>query len=280
MMKIYSRSGPVAYKAFTFSDGQPHVEIQAYNIEDGHVWIEAPIRSGQELLEILVAKDALDSLGVLTSLNIRYLLGARMDRRIARCQPFTLQVISRLINGAGFKKIRVLDPHSEAGVALLDAEPMYPVHAASCVLGHYNHYDTVVVAPDAGAEARVERLLTMSPVGPPFTMVRCKKTRETTTGKLSGFTVLDKSAVQGRRCLIMDDLCDGGGTFVGLAEKLHEAGALSVALFVTHGIFSRGTKLEGIDTVYTTDSYKAVTDYQRGPGPIVIRVDMNAPIFP
>jgi ribose-phosphate pyrophosphokinase len=274
MMKISSRSGPIAYKSFNFSDSQPHVEIQAYRIEDGHVWIEAPIRSGQELLEILVAKDALDSMGVLTSLNIRYLLGARMDRRIGRAQPFTLQVIARLINSAGFKKVRVLDPHSEVSLALLDAEPMYPVHAASCVLGHYNHYDTVVVAPDSGAKDRVQRLLKLSTDGPPFTMVPCQKTREIGTGALSDFIVLDQSLVNGQKCLIMDDLCDGGATFIKLAPKLREAGARSVDLFVTHGIFSRGTRLEGIDTIYTTDSYKSVADYQ--PGPIVIRVDMNA----
>jgi ribose-phosphate pyrophosphokinase len=57
------------------------------------------------------------------------------------------------------------------------------------------------------------------------------------------------------RCLIVDDICDGGATFVALARKLREAGAIEVSLFVTHGIFSKGKDLEGIDNIYTTGSF-------------------------
>lgn len=55
--------------------------------------------------------------------------------------------------------------------------------------------------------------------------------------------------------LIVDDICDGGGTFVGLAKELRAAGATRVYLYVTHGIFSKRLPLEGIDHVYTTDSF-------------------------
>ena len=58
-----------------------------------------------------------------------------------------------------------------------------------------------------------------------------------------------------RRILIVDDICDGGATFVGLAKELRAAGAKKVYLYVTHGIFSKGLPLEGIDKVFTTDSY-------------------------
>lgn len=271
-MRLYSRSGPIPFTQFTFPDGQRHIEIQTVHIEDESVWIETAIRNGNELLDVVLAKDALDMMGVSASLNIRYLLGARMDRRISKTQPFTLQVIARILNAAGFRSIRVLDPHSQVALDLLRAEAVRPVHAASCVLAHYNSDRTVIVAPDAGAEPRVSELLGLAHGGRAFPVVQGRKVRDTQTGRLSGFAVLDSSRVQGKHCLILDDLCDGGGTFVGLAAALRAAGAVGVDLFVTHGIFSKGLPLDGISTIYTTDSYQSVANQA---GAIVLRVEMS-----
>lgn len=86
------------------------------------------------------------------------------------------------------------------------------------------------------------------------------------SGRLSGFGVVDASAVQDKTCVIVDDLCDGGGTFSGLAEQLVLAGAKVVDLYVTHGVFSKGLPLPGIRTVFTTNAYP--------------RPDMGAIVFP
>jgi ribose-phosphate pyrophosphokinase len=64
--------------------------------------------------------------------------------------------------------------------------------------------------------------------------------------------------LHGQTCFIVDDICDGGGTFAGTAKVLREKGAGKVNLIVSHGIFSRGPVIESIDTIYTTDSYKRV----------------------
>ena len=90
--------------------------------------------------------------------------------------------------------------------------------------------------------------------------IRCTKERDSETGKLSHFTIVNPADVNGMVCLIIDDICDGGRTFEGIATLLREAGATGVDLFVTHGIFSRGGKLAGIDRVYTTDSYPGRRD--------------------
>ena len=58
--------------------------------------------------------------------------------------------------------------------------------------------------------------------------------------------------------LIVDDLCDAGGTFIGSAQVLRDAGARSVSLYVTHGVFSKGVENllnNGIDAIYTTTSF-------------------------
>jgi ribose-phosphate pyrophosphokinase len=63
--------------------------------------------------------------------------------------------------------------------------------------------------------------------------------------------------------LIVDDLCDGGGTFTAHASVLLAAGATAVDLYVTHGIFSKGLPLDHIDRVFTTDSYRRRGTYTR-----------------
>ena len=63
------------------------------------------------------------------------------------------------------------------------------------------------------------------------------------------------SVVANRIALIVDDICDGGGTFSGIAQVLRANGAEKIYLCVTHGIFSKGIEINGIDEIFTTDSY-------------------------
>ncbi len=270
-MRIKSKAGDLAFKQFAFPDGQRHFKLTELQREFVHCTIESKITNGDELLDILFAKDALTAAGYIVSLDIRYLLGARMDRRIGLREPFSLQVVAQILNGAGFHKIRILDPHSDVALKLLNAEAVLPVRVAAAVLAHYSSEDTVVIAPDKGAIARTEKLVNLA-THDPFYVVRCSKTRDPKTGNLSGFEVGDPSSVRDNRCLIVDDICDGGGTFVGLAKELHKAGAASVDLFVTHGIFSKGGKLEGIREIFTTNSYMSVDKVE---GPIFLPVEMD-----
>jgi len=249
-MRIYTRSGDLAFKTFTFPDGQPHFKLETYEVDFRDVTIETAIRNPAELLQVLLASEVLRRHGYASvSLDIRYLLGARMDRAIDTSQPFTLDVVARLINGAGFNKVRILDVHSEVALRLIrNSQNILPTNVFGQVVIQFWGKSTSIVVPDKGAVDRVEALMK----GFGAHMVYCKKDRDVATGKLLNFTVPEK--VQ-KNCLIVDDICDGGGTFVGLAKELRKAGAEKVYLFVTHGIFSKGTRLEGIDHIYTTTSY-------------------------
>ena len=88
-------------------------------------------------------------------------------------------------------------------------------------------------------------------------VVECMKERDVKTGALLSFktTVTDLS---GQTCFIVDDICDGGGTFAGTAKMLKEKGAVKVVLIVSHGIFSKGSIIDSVDEIYTTDSFKQV----------------------
>ena len=88
-------------------------------------------------------------------------------------------------------------------------------------------------------------------------VVECMKERDVKTGALTNFKAMTDD-LQGQTCFIVDDICDGGGTFAGTAKMLKAKGAGKVHLIVSHGIFSRGPVIDCIDSIYTTDSYKKV----------------------
>jgi ribose-phosphate pyrophosphokinase len=100
--------------------------------------------------------------------------------------------------------------------------------------------DVVFVAPDAGALKKIYDIAQGRQV------VCAEKTRDPATGKLSGVRVSsdDAATLVGRRVWVVDDICDGGGTFIQLINCIRRnvpsAIELDINLFVTHGIFSRG----------------------------------------
>lgn len=251
-MRIYTKAGDLAFKLFTFPDGQPHFILETYERDFLSVTIETAIRNPSELFEVELVSSVLRQSGYAeVNLDIRYLMGARMDRAIDSLQPDTLSIVAKVLNSCGFSQVRILDAHSETATRLIrGSENILPYGAVRQAKRAFQaKLACQLVAPDKGAVNRVQRLF------PNGYVVRCEKIRDMQTGKLSGFRCLDESVVADCDCLIVDDICDGGGTFSGVAKVLHDAGARHVSLFVTHGIFSKGLPLDGIYKVFTTDSY-------------------------
>ncbi len=250
----------VTYERFDFPDGQPHIKLND-ELVDCNVAIKAAITSPDDLFELLMLKNVLNEGDNHVNLAITYLMGARMDKRIDGQQPHTLMIVCQAIATEGFEQVGVLDPHSDVVGAMISLvtpfKKMYPGSQVRKLLNQYNPATTRIVIPDAGAE---DRVLHMTQGTPFASYIRCTKERDSQTGKLSHFTITNPADVNGMVCLIIDDICDGGRTFEGIATLLRDAGATGVDLFVTHGIFSRGGKLAGIDRVYTTDSYPGRRD--------------------
>ncbi len=259
-------SGDIPFRKLTFPDGQPHCEFDqgALNTaaDKGAIDIVVSIRSGVELLDMALVIDAirsalLDKSAPIT-LNISYLLGARMDRRIAPGQPASLAVIASVLNTVtmGLHRVRILDPHSPVTLSLMpQAEVLHPdllvAYALSSIEREHGR-TPVVVIPDKGAVSRTNGIL--SRLGTKGHIAQCSKQRDSQTGKLSGFQ-LDTGDVKGKDAVIVDDICDGGGTFSGISKVLRAHGARYVYLCVTHGIFSKGLDIAGIDGIFSTDSY-------------------------
>jgi ribose-phosphate pyrophosphokinase len=261
---IYPDNSVIPYKAMVFPDGQPHIKMDMQKA--GAIDKTAPLRiftrlkNANDLLTALFVKNTLDYLEFEhIEIHISYLLAARMDRVMLDGEPFSLKVVAAILNQANFKKVKIFDPHSEVSTALIDRS--YAVSNHEFVADALSDYACThsgeapcLVSPDGGALKKIHKLAQFLGIE---NVVECMKERDVKTGALTNFKTTTTD-LRGQTCFIVDDICDGGGTFAGTAKMLKEIGAGKVNLVVSHGIFSRGPVIEFIDTIYTTDSYKQV----------------------
>lgn len=230
---------------FTFSGGEPHVQLDPKAIEGRYLWVDARLCSADGFMRTLAVLDAVRGCNPKRlGLFLPYFPGARQDRRQAGA-PFTLRLYAQAIEQLGLDAIVTLDPHSSALSSMLDPD-IIPAHH----LIPMDAYDGFI-CPDEGAEART--LAAAKALGQ-TRIVHARKKRDSATGKLSGF-VCDPLPTSGRY-LVVDDICDGGGTFLGLADATGP-GSHTLDLWVSHGIFSRGLDalLTKFDRIITTDSF-------------------------
>lgn len=239
-------------KSFLFSGGEVHVKLQGKAEE---VMISARLNDSNDVMKLLLAADALRRNGSKNiSVLIPYLPYARQDRVMVGGEPLSIKVMCNLINSCGFDKVYIFDVHSEVSLALLDnCELITNSSLAKQVLD--NHTDYLLVSPDAGALKKIYKLA--EALQYTSDIVLCNKVRDVSNGKIKQITV-DQDDLEGKACFIIDDICDGGATFIGVAKELKKRNAGKVSLIVSHGIMSHGeTELaEWIDHIYTTDSIK------------------------
>ncbi len=261
-MDISHDSQVIEFTTFTFNGGETHLRLDAPVDADAEVTIRCRIRSGDDVMQLLLAVDALDRVGVPSSqitLLLPYLPYARQDRVMVPGEPFSLKVFARLINALALREVRVFDAHSDVGPALLDrcTNINSDAMAAKYIRTRVGTSDFVLVAPDAGAYKKTSRLATT--IG--ADVIVATKSRNLEDGSLAAPTVLGD--VQGRVCVIVDDICDGGGTFLNLADALTAAGSRENHLFVSHGIFAKGhdALLARFASIGTTDSFKPQSEY-------------------
>jgi len=252
------------YTVSKFPDGQ-----QGITLDDGGLSPEneyeviSRLNSFSDLELILCAKAALKAAGA-TKIHLKcpYFLGARSDRKFGSGSYHYLKdVIGPIINAQGFISVTVLDPHSDVLEACIDR--LNPVSNTDFVKWALSDLGCMtnpsgfnLVAPDAGAYKKVDRVA--RDIGYPFTILTASKHRDLTTGQITG-TRVDLSEAAGDKFIIIDDICDGGRTFIGIADAIREKNpSAEVYLLVTHGIFSAGYSqlIDRFAKIYTTSSYR------------------------
>lgn len=244
----------IDFQSFTFSGGEPHIKIASKIDVNEVVTITHRLNSFNDLGLLSIAVDALKRMNI-KEINafIPYFPAARQDRVMIPGEALSVKVYTDIINGLNLNKIQVFDPHSEVTPALLN----------NCeVITNYNFIQQVtkmigkevlLISPDGGA---LKKIYKVSEYLGGIEVIECSKSRDVKTGKLTGFKVYSED-LEGKDCLIVDDICDGGGTFIGLAEELKSKNAGNLYLAVSHGIFSKGfNELNSVfERIITTNSF-------------------------
>lgn len=262
-----------------FIDNQ-NVEIEHGVFPDGAVWLkvtgELPIFAQLMRIRVAAMRDMNDFMLLaqlvdavrhvtdvaVSHLQLAWLPWARQDRHMVAGDSFALKVFANQLNTLNFDKVFILDPHSDAAAAAINNCVAIPQE--TCLLQSETlrraiaQGELMLVAPDAGALKKIHNVAKAT--GAENYAILTKE-RDVASGNLTGFALV-AGEVAGKDLLIVDDLCDAGGTFIGSAQVLREAGARSVSLYVTHGIFSKGVDNllnNGIDAIYTTTSFTSPT---------------------
>lgn len=257
MINIYSTShtDAIPYKMFKFSGGEVQVSLQSIlSVLNGSLTIEADLDSSDAIMELILVTDALRriySKDNYLRLVCPYLPYARQDRVMNLGEALGLKVMCDLINGLKFDEVNVWDVHSDVALALLDRVRPVEQHSFTQRIP-VEWKNTILVAPDAGALKKVYK--TAKQQGSP--VVRADKTRSVVDGSITG-TVVYSEHVGDKDFLILDDICDGGRTFIELAKELRKITDGKIFLYVTHGIFSKGLDVfDGlIDQVYVANPF-------------------------
>lgn len=250
-------------KSTRFPDGTSQVwKLPPEVTGAGCVTIEWSFEEERELFDLLSLRKLLPA--ACLTLFVPFLPYSRQDKPVGNEATFNLEMFAEILNLAHFSEVRSMDTHNEARAAALienfKNSPVGPWHE-EVVLRAKPDY---LVFPDDGARRRYQ-------AGELAKLPRliCYKDRDQLTGKITGNSIsfrdaaaitiqnadMGKIAKPGSRFLIIDDICDGGATFIGIAQKIRsQLPDARIDLAVTHGLFSRGRAVlhdAGIDRVYT-----------------------------
>ncbi len=263
-----------------FNDQEIFVEVFE-NVRGEDMYIIQPTSNpaNDNLMELLIMTDALrrSSAARITAV-IPYFGYARQDRRAKARTPISAKLVANLITRAGVDRVLTLDLHAaqiqgffDIPVDNLYASPVFALDIEHHFKGHMN--ELMVVSPDVGGVARARELAKR--INAPLAIV--DKRREK-VGEIAGMTVIGD--VTGKKCLIVDDMCDTAGTLCKAAEVLMEAGATEVHSYITHGVMS-GPAVERIrnsamKSLVITDSIEQGDKAKEAPN---IRIVPTAPMF-
>lgn len=230
--------------------GEPHVRLRPEFVRDHddrfRPMIVSSASNWNDLVTIRIGDGILKDNGIKATFVVPYMPFSRHDRKNDRLDSMPISMVKEILAPV---HVLTIDPHSDV------TNEWFPNYPQSEVVKLYDKAslfanDAMVAIPDAGATKKTYSWLDGRDV------VQCLKTRDPKTGKLSGFHVINSKLVKDRHVVIVDDICDGGGTFLGLANELHAAGASSLRLAVSHGLFTKGFDdlLRKFARIYTLDT--------------------------
>ncbi len=231
-------------KVGKFSDGEVMVEILE-NVRGKDVFVLQSLcaPTNDHLMELLVMVDALKraSAGRVTA-AIPYMGYARQDRRPSSARvPITAKVVANMMASAGVDRVLTMDLHSEQIQGFFDI-PVDNIYSMPIMLGDvwkHGYQDLVTVSPDVGGVLRARALAKRLEADLAIIDKRRPKPNEATVMNIIG-------EVEGRPCVIIDDMVDTANTLCAGAAALKDHGAKTVVAYCTHPVLS-GPAVERIN---------------------------------
>jgi ribose-phosphate pyrophosphokinase len=220
-----------------FSDGEVAVEIEE-NVRGVHVFVVQPTNAptNENLMELLVMVDALRRASAATVTAVMPYFGyARQDRRPRSARvPITAKMVARMIEAAGVDRALTVDLHADQIQGFFDI-PVDNVYASPLLLGdvwRQKYENVLVVSPDVGGVVRARALAKrLGDMDLAIIDKRRPKANEARVMNIIG-------DVDGRSCVLVDDLVDTAGTLCQAANALKDKGALKVVAYCTHAVLS------------------------------------------
>ena len=265
---VYPEKSDIKYKVSKFPDGQQTIDL--INVLKSQlliktVEIRSRLNNFKDLELIICANQALKNLGTShISLYVPYFVGARSDRQFQEGGVnYLKQVICPIVNSQNFDRVTVLDPHSDVLEACLNnfnkINNFDVVDDALSYLIKDGEEDKVVlVSPDAGAYKKVYDVAKKFNIEK---IITATKVRDLKTGNIIRTEVPTLDQHNDLMYVIVDDICDGGRTFVELAKVIKDSRPTAkVYLVVTHGIFSNYYEdlRPVVEQIFTTNSVKDI----------------------
>ncbi|MDE2396847.1 MAG: ribose-phosphate pyrophosphokinase [Burkholderiales bacterium] len=239
-----------------FSDGEVTVEIRQ-NVRARDVFVVQPTctPTNENLMELLIMVDALKRASArrITAV-IPYFGYARQDRRPRSTRvPISAKVVANLLETTGVERVLTMDLHADQIQGFFDI-PVDNIYASPVLLSDLkskNYPNLVVISPDVGGVVRARALAKQ--LGCDLAIIDKRRPAANVSEVMHVIGEID-----GRNCVIMDDMIDTAGTLVKAAEVLKSRGAKSVYAYCTHPVFSgpaveRITKSQ-IDEVVVTNT--------------------------
>lgn len=273
---VYPDNSQIKYKISSFPDGQQDVTLMSIplgDVENEMVQIKSHFNSFKDLELIICSAKALRREGLKkVHLYIPYLLGARSDRKfVDGGTSYLVDVIAPIINAQGYESVTVIDVHSDVAggcinnLEIIDNSELVKFFIDHMVEKNNGSYPIPkLISPDGGSLKKIYKLC--EKIGVKSEVIVCSKYRDT-DGKLSKTNVPGLNTEPGQKeFVIIDDICDGGRTFIEIAKVILQDLPKSVYntkihLIVTHGIFSSGYDelSKYFDTIFCTNSVKDIT---------------------
>lgn len=224
------------------------------NFVTGFVTVNAQLNTPADQMALFFTTDALRRKYPLAKffLNMHYLPYARQDRVCNEGESHNLKVFCEMVNNLKYDLVHVADPHSNVALALINN--LVVIDQYEIFRGIKPSFrEWTIVAPDNGATKKCEEFA--KKVGAAG-VITFSKTREMSTGEITSLKPNQEIKPNGNY-LVLDDLCDGGRTFIELAKYFSNT-ECRLELAVTHGIFSYGVEVVAseFNHVYTTNSFR------------------------